>query len=188
MEGLAKYINSYRKSGDRKWFTLIYQEIMPRIYRFYYFKTMDRELSEDLVSEVFIRVYGNLRKTDLNERSFMVWIYRIASNLLIDHFRKNTGNTQPLEPVLNQIKITDEEFFKKNSSLFRKEFSFENAELIAALSRLTKLQKDVLFLRFVEDIDYKTIAGILNKSKGTIRGIIFRAMEILRKEIGKNNE
>jgi len=185
MKSLGKYINSYRKSGDRKWFTLIYQEIMPRIYRFYYFKTMDRELSEDLVSEVFIRVYRNLRKTNLNERSFMVWTYRIANNLLIDNFRKNTGNTEPLESVLDHIKITDEEFFKKNSSLFRKEFSFKNTELLAALSRLTGLQKDVLLLRFVEDMDYNTIAGIFNKSNGTIRGIIFRAMEILRKEMGR---
>ena len=187
MKSIGRYINSYRKSGDRKWFAMIYQEIMPRIYRFYYFKTLDRELSEDLVSEVFIRVYRNLRKTNLNERSFMVWIYRIANNLLIDHFRKNTGNTEPLDPVLARIKVTDEEFFKKNSSLFRKEFSFENTELVTALNKLTELQKDVLLLRFVEDMDYNTIAGIFNKSKGTIRGIIFRAMEILRKEIGRDN-
>lgn len=187
MESIGRHINNYRKSGDRKWFTLIYQEVMPRIYRFYYFKTMNRELSEDLVSEVFIRVYRNLRKINLNERSFMVWTYRIANNLLIDHFRKNTGNAEPLEPVLARIKVTDEEFFKKNSNLFRKEFSFKNTELIAALNRLTGLQKDVLLLRFVEDMDYTTIAGIFNKSKGTIRGIIFRAMEILRKEMGSEN-
>jgi len=187
MESIERYINNYRKSGDREWFAMIYQEMMPCIYRFYYFKTLDRELSEDLVSEVFIRVYRNLRKTNLNERSFMVWIYRIANNLLIDHFRKNTGNTEPLEPVLDQIKVNCEEVFKKNSSFFRKEFSFENAELVTALNKLTGLQKDILLLRFVEDMDYNTIAGIFNKRKGTIRGIIFRAMEILRKEIGRDN-
>lgn len=187
MESIRKYINNYKKSGDKKWFILIYQKMMPRIYRFYYFKTMDRELSEDLVSEVFIRVYINLRKTNLNERSFMVWIYRIANNLLIDHFRKNTDTTESLDPVLNQLKISDEEFFKKNSSLFRKEFSFKNTKLAAALGRLTVLQKDVLLLRFIENMDYSTIAGIFNKSKGTIRGIIFRAMEALRKEMDRDN-
>ena len=187
MKKIGRYINNYRKSGDRKWFAMIYQEIMPRIYRFYYLKTFSRELSEDLVSEVFIRVYRNLRKIKLNERSFMVWIYKIANNILIDHFRKNARNTQSFDLKQDYIQILDEEVFKKNSNFYRKEFGFENAELIAAMNKLTGLQRDVLLLRFVEDMDYHMIANIFNKSKGTIRGIIFRATEKLRKEKKKNN-
>ena len=188
MKNIGKYIKYFRKSRDKKWFAKIYQEVMPGIYRFYYFKTKNRELSEDLVSEVFIRAYRSLGKTNLNERSFMVWIYTIAKNLLIDHFRKNTGTTEELDPVLDQIQVPEEEILKESSSLFRKEFSFENTELITALDGLTGLQKDIIILRFVEDMDYDTIAGIFNKSKGTIRGIIFRAMQGLRKEMGRDNE
>jgi len=89
MENIADYLKNYKKSKDTKWFEKIYDLMLPKIYRFYYLKTFSRELSEDLTSEVFIRVYSNLGKTDLNERSFMAWIYKIANNLLIDHFRIN---------------------------------------------------------------------------------------------------
>ncbi len=89
MDNIADYLKNYKKSKDTKWFEGMYNIMMPKIYRFYYLKTFNRELSEDLTSEVFIRVYSNIDKTDLNERSFMAWIYKIANNLLIDHFRKN---------------------------------------------------------------------------------------------------
>jgi len=185
MKNIGEYIKKYKRSRDKKWFSLIYQEMMPGIYRFYYFRTMNREISEDLVSEVFIRVYRNIGKANLNERSFMAWIYRIANNLLIDYYRKSSGtNTEPLDyNQLNQEEIPADEIFKKTSSFFRKEFGIQNSELLNAIGRLTGLQKEAILLRFVEDMDYGTIAGILNKSKGTIRGIIFRAMEKIREEI-----
>ena len=58
MSKIEDHIKRFKKTGDRKWFSMIYEETMPRIYRYYYYKTMQRELSEDLTSEVFIRVYA----------------------------------------------------------------------------------------------------------------------------------
>ena len=187
MKDIEDYIKNYIKTGERKWFAMIYEETMPRIYRYYYFKTMERELSEDLTSEVFIRVYRNLRKTNLNGKSFIAWIYRIAHNLLIDHFRKNTVREQPLDQVIDSITVQDEEILKKESRFLKKELGFEKPELLSALNSLTGLQKDVVILRFVEDMDYDTIAEIFNKNKGTVRGILFRAMEKIRKEMNAGN-
>jgi len=187
MGDVGSYIKEYKRTGENKWFAMIYEETMPRIYRYYYFKTMERELSQDLTSEVFIRVYTNLRKTSLDERTFMVWIYRVARNLLIDHFRKNNKNNLPIEQVIDNIKINDEQVLIQESSFLKKELGLEKPQLIAALNNLTGLQKDVLILRFVEDMDYGTIAGIFKKGRGTIRGIVFRAMEKIRKEMGAGN-
>jgi len=183
MSKIEDYIKKYRKTGDSKWFSMIYEDTMPRIYRYYYYKTMQRELSEDLTSEVFIRVYRNLRKTRLNGKTFISWIYRIAHNLLIDHFRKNIKMNQPLEEFLDPIQVSDEEILKKESSYLNKELDLEKPELISAVNKLTGLQKDAVILRFLEDMDYDTIARILGKNKGTVRGIIFRAMERIRKEM-----
>ena len=183
MKDIGDYIRKYTRTGDRKWFAMIYEETMPRIYRYYYFKTMQRELSEDLTSEVFIRVYGNIRKTSLNGKSFITWIYRIAHNLLIDHFRKSSGIKQPIDGVLEDISIEDEQLFKSESTFLKKELGLERPELLSALNSLTGLQKDVIILRFVEDMDYGSIAEIFKKSRGTIRGIVFRAIEKIRKEM-----
>jgi len=157
------------------------------IYRFYYFKTMNRELSENLTSEVFIRVYKNIRKTNLNRRSFAVWIYRIANNILIDHFKKKNRSYEPIENVIDSIHVNDKEVLKQNSSYLRSKLGIENKELMSALDILTGLQKDIIILRFVEDFDYETIAKIYKKTKGTVRGIVFRAIERLRKEMTKVN-
>ena len=57
MKYIEEYLKNYNKSKDMKWFEKIYNLMMPKIYRFYYLKTFSRELSEDLTSEVFIKVY-----------------------------------------------------------------------------------------------------------------------------------
>jgi RNA polymerase sigma-70 factor (ECF subfamily) len=186
MSNIEDHIKRFAKTGDRKWFSMIYEETMPRIYRYYYYKTMQRELSEDLTSEVFIRVYRNLRNTRLNAKSFISWIYRIANNLLIDYFRKNNKMIQPIDDLSNNIQVTDEELMKKESSYLKRELDLERPELISAIARLTGLQKDVIILRFIEDMDYSTIARIFGKNKGTIRGIVFRAVEKLKKEMNNN--
>ena len=65
----------------------------------------------------------------------------------------------------------------------KKELSFENHKLVEAMCKLTTLQKNIVILIFVMDFDYKTIANILGKSQSTIRGILFRAINILKSEI-----
>jgi len=182
MENIEKYLNNYNKSKDTKWFEEIYNLMMPKIYRFYYLKTFSRELSEDLTSEVFIRVYGSLDKTALNKKTFMAWIYKIANNLLIDHFRKDKGKSRQVELKDDSIKIEDEDILMKNSIVLRKELGFSNISLISALNKLTDLQKDAVLLKFLEDMDYKTIALIFGKRVSTIRSIVFRALTKLKEE------
>lgn len=187
MSSIEDYIREYRKTGDRKWFALIYEETMPRIYRYFYFKTMRRELSEDLTSEVFIRVYRNLIKTNLDGKAFISWTYRIAHNLLVDHFRKEKRLQQPAREFSDNTRVSDEEVLKQESSFLKKELDLQRPELLSAMDVLTGLQKDAIMLRFVEDMDYAAIAGILGKNRGTVRGIVFRAVEKIRKEMNRSD-
>ncbi len=158
---------------------------MPRIYRFFYLKLFDKQLSEDLTSEVFIRVYKNLRKVNLNTKTFQPWIYRIASNLLIDHHRKKTryAKEEPFKETVDDL--IENNALLKNSSILKKELGFENFKLISTMGKLTKLQRDIIILKFVEDFDFETIARIFGKNQSTIRGILFRAITKLKSEIKK---
>jgi len=70
----------------------------------------------------------------------------------------------------------------KSSSLLRKELGFSNISLLNALNKLTGLQRDIILLKFLEDMDYDTIASIFGKRASTIRGIIFRALTKLKEE------
>lgn len=182
MVNINLYLKNFKKSGDNIWFEKIYTLFLPRIYRYFYLRLPDRQLSEDLTSEVFIRVYKNLRKVNLNTKTFYAWIYRIASNLLIDYYRKNSkyGKDEPLEVISDEKK--DKNMNVNNNSLFKKELAFENIKLMEAMMKLTELQKDVVILKFVEDFDYKTISNILGKKQSTVRGILFRAVTKLKEE------
>lgn len=190
MDHIASYLINYRKSKEKIWFEKIYFIYLPKIYNFFYFKTMDKQISEDLSSEVFLKVYKNLQDKRFNSRSFNVWIYKIAQNQLIDYFRKNKSDKERIiltdweeSDILKEIDLIEDDFFIKNSTLIKKEFGFENQKLLESINKLTQLQKNVVILMFVMDFDYKTIAKVLNKKQGTVRGILFRAMNLLKSEI-----
>lgn len=190
MNDIDKYLINYRKSSDKIWFEKIYYHYLLKIYNFFYFKTMDEQISEDLTSEVFLKIYKNLQDKEFNSKSFNVWIYKIASNQLIDYFRKTKTDRERTfltdwqkQDNIRDSSLLENDFFIKNSMLMKKELSFENHKLVEAMCKLTTLQKNIVILIFVMDFDYKTIANILGKSQSTIRGILFRAINILKSEI-----
>ncbi len=188
MDNIYKYLVNYKRSGEKKWFDKIYYHFLPKIYNYFYFNTFDTHISEDLASEVFFKIYKNIKDTKLNSRTLNSWIYKIAKNHLIDYFRKKKIYTDNILLTdnyddINDDKLIDTDFFIKNSILLRKEFSFENQKLIKAMDRLTLLQKNIIILIFIMDLDYKTIADILMKKESTVRGILFRALNILKSEI-----
>ena len=190
MDNIDKYLINYRKSSDKIWFEKIYYHYLLKIYNFFYFKTMDEQISEDLTSEVFLKIYKNLQDKEFNSKSFNVWIYKIASNQLIDYFRKTKTDRERTfltnwqeQDNIRDSSLLENDFFIKNSMLIKKELGFENHKLVEAMCKLTTLQKNIVILIFVMDFDYKTIANILGKSQSTIRGILFRAINILKSEI-----
>jgi RNA polymerase sigma-70 factor (ECF subfamily) len=188
MTDINLYLKNYKKSGDKIWFEKIYNCFITKIYNYYYYKIFDRQIAEDLASEVLIKVYKNLRKNEFNERSFTSWIYKIANNQLIDYYRK-TKNEKHVSSLPDDIESIENEnlietdYFLKNSSIVKKEFGFENIKILDAMIKLTKLQKDVVTLIFLEDCDFKTVANIYGKKQSTIRGILFRAINILKNEL-----
>lgn len=188
MDDVTFYLINYRKTKDKLWFEKIYYYFMPKINNYFYYKTMDKQISEDLSSEVFFKVYNNLETKNLNGKSFKFWIYKIASNHLIDYFRKTNKDSKNILLIdwhdeIEDNNIVENDFFLKNSVLIKKELSFENQKLIEAIDKLTPLQKNIIELIFIMDFDYKTISNILGKKQSAIRGILFRAINTLRSEL-----
>jgi len=188
MTDINLYLKNYKKSGDKIWFEKIYRYFIPKIHNYFYYKIFDRQIAEDLAAEVLIKVYKNLQKKEFNEKYFTSWIYKIANNHLIDYYRKikDEKYTLSLPDEIESIEdynLIENNLFIKNSSLIKEELGFENHKLIDAMSKLTKLQKDVVTLIFLEGCDFKTVANIYGKKQSTIRGILFRAIHILKNEI-----
>src|SRR5512143_1505675 len=77
------------KSGDTEAFTQLYDAYVERIYRYVYFRVSDDTATEDLVSQVFLKAWQNLDRYKIGGSPFIAWLYTIARNLVIDHYRSH---------------------------------------------------------------------------------------------------
>jgi RNA polymerase sigma-70 factor (ECF subfamily) len=148
---------------------------------------LNKDKAEDLTSEVFIRVYRNLNKVNLNAITIKIWIYKIARNLIIDYFRssQNKIKLKSLDEYLEK----DKEIESPDSALVDKgeitlnDMCFKNEKLIDALNSLPETQREIIFLRYAEGMDFKSISLILNKREIALRALKFRALENLKSKL-----
>ena len=192
-------IKSYKKTGDNIYYEKIYRFFFPKIYRFVLLNISDNQAAEDITVDVFYNVYRYITKVQLNFISFKPWIYKIARNLIIDYYRKEAKHkkSQSLEQYLedkksdgleNTGKVDKSlvvENFQKNGSTDLMELEFTNQDLLIGLDSLPDIQKQVIILRFVEELDYKSIGLIINKTEFAVRAIKFRAISRLKELMAK---
>ena len=139
---------------------------------------------EDILQEIFIKIYRNLN--DFNDKyKFSTWVYRIARNETISHYRKNNAKDKDLA-----IDVEDDVFERIAADLdIEKDIRNKEMRIVInkALGRINKKYREVITLRFLEDKDYKEISYILKKPTGTIATWLNRAKEELRKELNREN-
>ncbi len=127
----------------------------------------NKELSDDILQEAFIKAFLNLDKYDA-KYSFAVWIKTIARNLLCDHQRRAENrpkqNTENLEVIANTP--TPEEYFVSKET---------GRRVAAALEALSDNYKTIIEMRYFQDLSYELISEKLNMPIGTVKTQIFRA-------------
>jgi RNA polymerase sigma-70 factor (ECF subfamily) len=151
----------------------LYDQYAPLIYAYLYRRVHDAQLAEDLTSEVFVRVLQAIQSEQFWHTSFRGWLYRIAHNLVVDHYRK-----QPPVPMLaldEQLVAAQDE---PDSVLAEK---LSHQRLLAAISHLTPDQQQVLVLRFGEQMAAREVAEVMGKSVGAVEALQHRALAALRR-------
>jgi RNA polymerase sigma-70 factor (ECF subfamily) len=160
------------QSSDRDTFAGLYETHLDRIRRYIYFRVYDRELSEDLTSLVFLKVWEHLDSFEGGRIPFAKWIYRIAHNTVIDYYRTRK-QVDPLEDV-DPLKLSHSDNVDEILDL-----DTRSQELAAALDELTGLQREVLILRFLWGLTSIEIADKLKKGRGAIRALQMRGLRKL---------
>ena len=160
---------------DAKYFGILYEYYFPKIYNYISYRLRNQQLAEDLTAETFLKAFDNLDKFQWRNRSFACWLYTIARNQMVDYFRHK--DTLPVEDSFLES-IPDEENPEK--VFLEKDLRRYWIELIKTLS---PDQQDVLLLRFQEGLKLKEIASILCKNEGAVKGLLFRGLRSLRKNI-----
>jgi RNA polymerase sigma-70 factor (ECF subfamily) len=146
--------------------------------------SIKKEDAEDLLQEVFIKVYENLNDFD-QKLKFSSWIYRITHNMVIDNFRKMKVRPEIADfnedinnRILENIK-SDFDIFKEIDMKYLRE-GMENV-----FRKMDRRYKEVLVLRFFEDKSYEEISDILKKPTGTVSTLINRAKKQFKNEFIK---
>lgn len=158
------------KSGDEEAFRALYDTYITPIYRFVFLKVQQRQDAEDITQHTFVSAWENIRTYEHRGFPFSSWLYRIAGNAVIDHFRTHR-HTIDVDAVPEDFLAHHDE---TESEL---DTSIEMKEVRIALQSLEPDQQNVIIMKFVEDLSNKEIAAALQKSEGAIRVIQHRALK-----------
>jgi RNA polymerase sigma-70 factor (ECF subfamily) len=161
------------KSGDSDAFAQLYDAYVERVYRYVYFRVTDDAMAEDLTSQVFLKAWEHLDHYQPTASPFLAWLYTIARNQVIDHYRtrKETMALEDAEFLSAEGDGVDEEVQVK----------FEVRAVRDALQFLTEEQQQVLILRFINGFNTHEIARQMKKGEGAVRALQMRALQTLSK-------
>lgn len=164
------------QKGDQEAFARLYDLFIDPIYRYVYYRVNSAD-AEDLVETVFLKVWENIRQYKAKKRSFSAWIFRVAHNLVVDHYRSFKDKTfEELNP-----QMPDQN--RQHNPIKTVQNVFDNEVLKKALSKLKKQYRDIILYKFVNDLSNMEIAQILDRSEGSLRILQFRALKALKKEL-----
>lgn len=172
------------KKKDPEAFSQIYDLYITPIYRFIYFKVSSRQDAEDLTSEVFLKIWQYITETEEEIENLRALLYRSARNLVIDFYRRNAKRDLVHDPeVLNAV--VDE---RQQSFLSKIDNQFELKNIEVVLRKMKDEYREVVILRFIEDMSISEIAKVLDKSKGSVRVILHRALKVVRQSLQQDGK
>lgn len=166
------------RRGDQRAIMDIYHSYFPPIYQFIRLRVADSTLAEDLASEVFLKFVDAVRGRTAPRTSLRGWLFRVARNVLHDHYGKTTRfPTTTLDEWIPAEVDTDPEVETIRT------LNVERSR--QALRMLAPDQQEVLILRFGQALSLQETADIMGKSVSAVKSLQFRAVETLRQIIGQ---
>jgi len=162
------------KQGDQDALVEIYERYRASVFSYIFYRLSDQDDAEDLTAEVFMRMLTKIHTYVHQARPILAWLYTIARNLVIDHYRSGRKiNAMPLD----EARLTSE------YGLPGKEVQehLDQEALAQALDCLTEEQRQVILLKFIEGRENEEVAEILGKNERAVRSLQHRALVALQK-------
>ncbi len=152
----------------------IYDRFFDAIYRYLYLRVGHRADAEDLTEQVFLKMLDAIPGYRSRGVPFSTWLYRIAHNLVIDRFRRRSRQAVELSDQLQDRGLHSDPEAMLQSSEVRQ-------ELYAAIRQLTDEQRQVIILRFIENLEVQQVAQIMKRRPGAIHAMQHRALASLHR-------
>jgi RNA polymerase sigma-70 factor (ECF subfamily) len=181
-------IQLYKEGNEDAFKQLLFRH-KDKIFRFIKLKVKDVDLANDIFQDVFIKVINTIKSGTYNEEGkFLPWVMRIAHNLIIDHFRRNTrykhvSESSSLKDDFNVFSTLSSENKNIEEQITTKELL---DQMVTLVDYLPHSQKKILNMRIFQDMSFKEIAEIENISINTALGRMRYAILNIRKLIEKH--
>lgn len=163
--------------GDSSAFGALYDHYQPAIYRFVVVKVGSREEAEDITHRVFLSAWTKVRTYRHRGYPFSSWLYQIARNMVIDHYRSRRDD-------VSLDKLDPESSIIPAVAQMDLSIKLQLEKVHRAIKGLKPDYQDVIILRFVEDLPLKEVSAILKKSEGAVKLAQHRAIKELKKKLG----
>lgn len=165
-----------RAKTDQEAFSRLYDYYFSRIYGYIFKRVGHRETVEDLVAEIFTKAFVNIHKFEYRGYSFGAWLYQIATNHLIDYYRKNSRSKEyELDEKFNYLdeSITpDEQVDQKQTGVLVKK----------TLEQMPEKYQKVLTLKFFGQLSNQEISRVIGQTPNNTGVIVYRALKKFKKE------
>jgi len=174
MEGNETDIIRECQAGNLKKFGKLYDQYIKKIYNFIFYKTLQKEITEDLTSQTFIKALENISKYNNAKGSFSSWLYKIARNTVIDYYRtkKENFNIADFSNLSSYENLEDKTDIKQQLEKIQK-----------YLKKLKAEQREIIIMRIWDGLSYEEISHIINKSQASCKMLFSRTINKLRQEM-----
>ena len=174
-----------RAKKDPEAFGAVYDAYVKQIYRFIYFKVSSAEQAEDLTSEAFLKAWQYLKeKRDVT--NLQALLYSVARTVVIDHYRANNclPGTISLDETISDetAEVASEKFLKDM------ETKFDTTMVLEKLRGLKDEYRDVVIMRYLDEMSTGEIAAVLGKNASNVRVILHRATKALAAAIRNDRQ
>lgn len=153
-----------------KQFVNAYQAHVKRIHRCCLFRTNSYQDAEDITAEVFLKLLRSSNRPTTDDH-LLAWLFKVAGNLCANHCRRAAKRQLIERQVQGRQEYVETPWF--------------NAELWTAIKTLKPTQQQVIYLRVVEDLSFRQVAGFLAKNEGAVKVMFYRAVTRLQKSLNR---
>lgn len=158
-------------------FEAMYREYFPKIYNYVFYRVLSREIAEDIVSDIFMKVARNACSYDAKKAAVQTWLFRIAKNALTDYYRARKVNSSLDDVGEGALSVSFEEQLEKITD--------EKRRLVyRILSELSERERLIVYYKFFEDKNNRQIAMLLEMNESTVGTVLSRTL----KRLGRNYE
>lgn len=168
--------------SDPQVFGQLYDQYYPKIFGYILRRVRHVEVAQDVTSETFFKALDNLQKFKWQNVSFSAWLYRIAGNEIINYYRQQKHVPMAPEDMPDQASDQDihQEILEIEQEMERHQ-AYTQVQVL--LKDLPASQQEIVSLRFFEHKKLKEISQITGKSQNTIKTLLYRSLDRLRKEL-----